>query len=321
MAKIKEGEQVCILNTGETGVVKQVIDRFFAVVDVNGDYRKIQVALLEPDWMMSRRSESAKGMQNLSDNDRSGHKPGGLHLLFKPREGEEKFSVYLKNDSGQKLRLHYTFFINGTLDTSQRQSLAHGDEMLMQFFPKDLLNDLPVFAVEVWPEGGGENVAHHFECEIRVKAKQFFSEKYILEDGITRRFTFFDELPSRKEQQEMIAAGKEKGGAGTDPKVSKVDILGKATFPDFIDLHLEKLDLSGEALKKEAILQLQLDAFERYLEQAVRHGLHKVYIVHGLGKGILRDQIAERLKTNPSVTSFNNDYHHRFGFGATEVIL
>lgn len=320
MAKIKEGEQVCILNTGEEGVVKQVIDRFFAVVDVNGDYRKIQMAMLEPAWVMSSRPKSEKGSHENPDLTEE-NKPAGLYLLFKPKEGEEKFSVFLKNDSGTALRLHYTSYTNGTLDTSLRRSVADGEEMLAQFFAKDRLNDLPVFVVEVWPEGSGEAVSHQFECEIRIKAKQFFSEKYILEDGITRQFTFFDELPSRKEQEVLFVTGKEKGSAGSDPQVSKVDLLGKASFPDFIDLHLEKLDLPSQALKKEAILQLQLDAFERYLEQAVQHGLHKVYIVHGLGKGILRDQIAQKLKTNPSVTSFNNEYHHRFGFGATEVIL
>ncbi|WP_428409939.1 Smr/MutS family protein [Phaeodactylibacter xiamenensis] len=43
--------------------------------------------------------------------------------------------------------------------------------------------------------------------------------------------------------------------------------------------------------------------------------------MHGIGKGKLRDSIASRLIQMPEVRSFRNEYHHRYGYGATEVIF
>ncbi|RME96879.1 MAG: hypothetical protein D6772_11235, partial [Bacteroidetes bacterium] len=59
----------------------------------------------------------------------------------------------------------------------------------------------------------------------------------------------------------------------------------------------------------------------RYLDQAIRLGAERVFVIHGVGEGKLRDAIAERLRQNPQVVDFKNEYHPRYGFGATEVIL
>jgi dsDNA-specific endonuclease/ATPase MutS2 len=69
------------------------------------------------------------------------------------------------------------------------------------------------------------------------------------------------------------------------------------------------------------ILQLQLQVFEEYLNNAIRLGIPKVYIIHGLGKGRLRNDIQKRLSRNPYVRMFQNQHHHKYGFGATEVFL
>ena len=69
------------------------------------------------------------------------------------------------------------------------------------------------------------------------------------------------------------------------------------------------------------ILRLQLRTFDDYLEKAIRVGVPKVFIIHGLGKGRLRNEIASRLIRHPEVETFKNEYHPRYGYGATEVIF
>jgi dsDNA-specific endonuclease/ATPase MutS2 len=46
-----------------------------------------------------------------------------------------------------------------------------------------------------------------------------------------------------------------------------------------------------------------------------------VYIIHGVGKGRLKEMIHARLKRHSDVEHFKNEYHERYGWGATEVIL
>ncbi len=44
-------------------------------------------------------------------------------------------------------------------------------------------------------------------------------------------------------------------------------------------------------------------------------------VIHGVGKGRLKDEIHEILKTKKEVKSFINQYDPRFGYGATEIIF
>jgi dsDNA-specific endonuclease/ATPase MutS2 len=70
-----------------------------------------------------------------------------------------------------------------------------------------------------------------------------------------------------------------------------------------------------------AILDLQLKTFEKYYELAVHHHQHNLIVVHGLGSGRLRDEIHERLRRKKEVSSFVNQYHPSFGYGATEILF
>jgi len=67
------------------------------------------------------------------------------------------------------------------------------------------------------------------------------------------------------------------------------------------------------------ILRLQLSHFEAFIENALRIGVPRVFIIHGVGKGKLRDMIATKLIQNRDVETFRNEYHPRYGWGATEV--
>ncbi len=60
---------------------------------------------------------------------------------------------------------------------------------------------------------------------------------------------------------------------------------------------------------------------EKYLDDAYMAGLKEVTIIHGRGKGILREGIADMLRRNKHVDEFNTAGFHNGGNGATEVKL
>ncbi|RQH21817.1 hypothetical protein D5R40_31195 [Okeania hirsuta] len=49
--------------------------------------------------------------------------------------------------------------------------------------------------------------------------------------------------------------------------------------------------------------------------------MERVFVIHGVGEGKLRNAIATRLIKYPEVVSFKNEFHPRYGFGATEIIF
>jgi hypothetical protein len=94
-----------------------------------------------------------------------------------------------------------------------------------------------------------------------------------------------------------------------------------ASFIPEIDLHIEALvDYKGKMSNGE-ILSLQLMHFESFMEKATRMACRNVFIIHGVGEGVLRSAVSERLKQRKDVLKFHNQYHPKYGFGATEVIF
>ncbi len=67
------------------------------------------------------------------------------------------------------------------------------------------------------------------------------------------------------------------------------DIKDKANFSSELDLHIEKLTNDPDGMSNSEKLNLQVQTFERYVEDAVEVGFERVFIIHGLGKGRLRD--------------------------------
>ena len=61
--------------------------------------------------------------------------------------------------------------------------------------------------------------------------------------------------------------------------------------------------------------------FQRFLDNAIKLGVPRVFVIHGVGEGKLREAIAARLAENPNVSKFKNEFHHKYGYGATEVIF
>jgi len=62
------------------------------------------------------------------------------------------------------------------------------------------------------------------------------------------------------------------------------------------------------------------DVVEDYLNACLGKGIYEVRIIHGKGKGILRDKVHSFLKRHPLVVDFGLD-PGTSGWGATVVLL
>ena len=68
------------------------------------------------------------------------------------------------------------------------------------------------------------------------------------------------------------------------------------------------------------MLNIQLNHFEKQLELALKHHEKKVIFIHGIGGGVLRNELRQRLGARMDV-EFNDAPYHLYGYGATEVHL
>lgn len=86
-----------------------------------------------------------------------------------------------------------------------------------------------------------------------------------------------------------------------------------------VDLHAHALVDSQAGLDAATILELQLAHFERMLRMAIEQRTPRIVFIHGVGQGVLKHEIWQRVERYyPECTCRYAD-PRRFGSGATEI--
>ncbi len=261
----------------------------------------------------------------------------GIQLAFDPitnKEGQTlKYDLYLINDTPYdalftfKLTLGHgedpIIDLNGKINGTSTFELG---EMLF-----DELNEHPSIETECWQlstVGRGERLEHH----LKIKPKQFF-KKITTAPFLNRTahlYILFPSLEKNKEEEtsaeDLKTYTQRKAVLRQDQlddleHYSLYDLEAIADFKPEIDLHIEALVEDPKKVAKKDIVKTQLSHFERYLEKAIEYGLKRVFIIHGVGEGKLKNEISSRLLLNEHVETFRNEYHPHYGYGATEVIF
>ena len=87
-----------------------------------------------------------------------------------------------------------------------------------------------------------------------------------------------------------------------------------------VDLHIGQLTDSSKGMSNYEMLNLQLDAAQRQLEFAIRKRIQKVVFIHGVGEGVLREELYTLFRRYDNVKYYDADYQ-KYGLGATEVYI
>ncbi|WP_178987948.1 Smr/MutS family protein [Winogradskyella schleiferi] len=85
-----------------------------------------------------------------------------------------------------------------------------------------------------------------------------------------------------------------------------------------VDLHIHQLTKSSKGMSNFDILNLQLDTARGQLEFAIRKRIPKVVFIHGVGEGVLRQELETLFGRYNNVKFYDADYK-TYGLGATEV--
>lgn len=85
-----------------------------------------------------------------------------------------------------------------------------------------------------------------------------------------------------------------------------------------VDLHIEKLTPSAKGMSNFDILNLQLETAKRQLDFAVSKRIQKVVFIHGVGEGVLKEELYFLFRKYENVKYYDADYQ-KYGMGATEV--
>lgn len=85
-----------------------------------------------------------------------------------------------------------------------------------------------------------------------------------------------------------------------------------------VDLHIEKLIPSTRGLDNIDILNIQISTAQRSIEHAIKNRIPKLVLIHGVGEGVLKSELAYLYRKYPNVIVQEANYQ-KYGLGATEL--
>ncbi|MDO1500839.1 DNA mismatch repair protein MutS [Winogradskyella maritima] len=89
--------------------------------------------------------------------------------------------------------------------------------------------------------------------------------------------------------------------------------------PTFVvDLHIHQLTDSTKGMTNFDMLNLQVDTARSQLEFAIKKRMPKMVFIHGVGEGVLRQELNTLLSRYSNVAFYDADFR-TYGAGATEV--
>lgn len=86
-----------------------------------------------------------------------------------------------------------------------------------------------------------------------------------------------------------------------------------------VDLHIDELLESTSGMDNAAMIIYQLGYFEKCLDEARQRNIRRFVVIHGVGKGRLREEIRKLLSAE-GIEHYDASYQ-KYGYGATEIRL
>jgi hypothetical protein len=234
----------------------------------------------------------------------------------------ELFKVYVINRTELGYEFNYRLNYFGKTDFEITSDLLPFKDFYLHDVKFEDLNDNPSFDFEFTLLKPEKNKADFCEAHFKIKPKQLFQKIEELKEK---------NLPSLNHRLLEKYPDKPYEDPGLDisklaAKGFKIYDAGKARqhlepARSVIDLHIEKLTDNWKNMSNLEIISLQLKEFEKWYDLAVAHHQPGLIVIHGVGKGRLKEEIHDILKVKKEVKTFINQYDPRFGYGATEIFF
>ncbi|HSQ44951.1 MAG TPA: Smr/MutS family protein [Ginsengibacter sp.] len=338
--KYQLGDKILVLHSNEEGEVVDIINDKMVLIDVDGV--RFPVYMDQIDFPYFKRfsnpsassefgAEKKKSKTYIDDIKKekttSKYKVSeGVWLSFLPvfdknifdDDVVESFKLYLINQTDNPYNFIYRINFSGSTDFELKNQIFSLTDFYLHDVPFEEMNDAPKFEFEFSLINPDKKKAPHFETTLKLKAKSLFKkiEEMKMKNEPTFSFLLFQKYPDKVE--EVIPEYNNSRGLLYDASKAKQNLEPARSV---IDLHIEKLTDDWKKLSNFEMLSLQLNTFEKYYNLAIAHHQPNLIVVHGIGTGKLREEIHEILKNKKEVKSFVNQYHHNFGFGATEIFF
>ncbi|MDB5252619.1 MAG: hypothetical protein JWP27_1788 [Flaviaesturariibacter sp.] len=336
--KFQVGDKVVVNHSNEEGEIIEIMNDKMVMVEVRGV--KFPAYIDQLDFPYFKRftekklfppKKEKKYVEDMRKDKAPKQKVvDGVWLSFLPKFDTDEFGddfvdllkLHLINRTEQPYTYHYRQGFFGQTDFELKGQIHPFEDIYLHDIDFGAMSDSPVFGFEfslLKPEKG---MADYVEATVKLKPRQVFDRIEQLKEKGEATFTYklFEDYPLAPKEEAPDRGWLSGRNSATiyDAKDARRHLQPARTV---VDLHIDKLIDNWEGMTNTAIVGIQLREFEKWYDLAIAHRQPSLTVIHGIGKGRLRDEIHSLLRHKKEVKSFINQYHPNFGWGATEIMF
>ncbi len=325
--KLRIGDKVRFLDEKGEGIVSRIKDNATVFVEIDGfeiPYLAAQLVAIHTELIVDKNTDNIELIPDANIAD-------AIYFVVEPDHEmpllRNEYNLYLYNASA--FNMLYTYSIK---DDEYYQALKNGN---VGPYQKVLLKQVKIQFFKDFQQHTIEAVLFknsHYRRQvpisesIYIEAKNFSTAEtikhsefkfpvyaFLLKDEFLNTQTV--EAILNEEDIKRLRTIKE---FKTKEKVSRSHKEYLRSLEKEVDLHIEELMDSTKGMGSHEMLAIQLEHFEKELDEAMQKGMKKIVFIHGVGNGRLKQEIIAILKTMKGITYQDGSYKD-YGFGATQV--
>jgi hypothetical protein len=328
--KIRIGDKVKFLNEKGEGVVTRIKDNTSVFVEMSDGfeipYVISQLVPIHTELILNKDTENIELEPDVETAD-------AIYFVVEPDHAlpslTNDYNLYLFNASS--FNLLYTYSVK---DEAYFQTLKHGE---VGAFQKVLLKQVKLNFFKEYTQHKIAGVLFkntHYKLQqpiyqtIQINHKSLNPEQliehqefkhmvyaFLLKDD----FNTIENVEASFTEDDFIRLKTVKEFKSRS-KISKSSKAYLKSLEKEVDLHIEELVKDPDNLSNHEKLSIQLETFEKELDNAMATHIRKITFIHGVGNGRLKQEILKTLKTIKGL-NYRDAPYKIYGFGATEVTI
>lgn len=310
------GDKVRLLHGKEEGIVRKVSSGGRIEVEIEDGFI---IPAMKSEVVIIAEAEKNYFGENAGNTKEpeaplpiSAPKDQGLYLAFLPIN-DQNLSLYLINDSHQPYLAHTSEVFGGNQRTLFAGILNPGESKKFDDRLMKELDEWPAFLLRFIPiQNKLEKAVLPFERQMKMKATQFF--KHLSKAPILGKNVYLFAMEQTTKELDIRSLNSQLQEIAPKPEPIKIQKPARS-----IDLHIEQLHPDPDKLSNSEKMRIQLEVFEKNLNQALASGMDEITFIHGLGNGILKKEIHKRLSQLGNIKYFQDTQKDQWGYGATLV--
>jgi hypothetical protein len=340
------GDKVRFLNEKGEGIVKRNTKEFIYVENEDG----FEIPMLHQDVILIEKAQQTQldSDEAIKKNIQMGNTSiveaksiqkkdlrlaQGIYLAYAPVNQEVLISgelrIYIINYTKQKISYSLNFICGTRWQQPYSGVIEPTSAILLDSLDrKDVENHIRGIFQCLILEPSTKGIANPISVGIDLKQNRFLKEDMYLENALLS-LKSVNVLLSRYDELTWVqkidnSQFKKTEFTGIQAQIIEdKSYISKYAISDYeaeVDLHIENLIEDSQKIEDWKKINIQIDAFTKCLESALKHSYKRVVFIHGVGVGVLKMKIHKLLDSYENI-EYRDAPIAKYGIGATEVLI